>query len=1155
MKNLDEIMQAISIGLVVATFLLNTGRALKTIDLCKESLFFLNQPLKIEEQITKRLYEAIYRTMFHAYSRISDNTNAITYGKKLLIIYRERGDRVQEGKISMRLTGIYWSQSMYSEAKEVCERAIIVKREVGDRAGEATCYGNLGAVLQSLKEYVKARQCLEKAVVIVKEIGDRAGEAECYRNLGAVFKSLREYVKAKECVEKAHVIVKEIGDKVGEAVCYRNLGTMFRCLREYDKATECLEKALVIAKEIGDKEGEADCYTSLGTVLQPLGEYDKAKEYLEKALVIFKEIGHEEGEAACYRDLAAGFEQRGEYVKATEYLKKALVIIKEIGDKEGEAFCYGNLAAALEQRSEYVKATEYLKKALVIIKEIDDKEGEAACYENLAVAFEQRGEYVKATEYREKALVIIKEIGDKKGEATCYGNLAVAFEQRGEYFKAAEYRKKAFVIIKEIGDKKGEALCYGNLAVALEQRGEYFKAAEYLEKELTISREIGDRVKEAGCYTNLGIMFHCLRELVKAKEYLEKALAIFMEVGDRRGVARSSSCLANVWTSLRNYRKAKEYLDEALATSTEIGDRLEVARCYSSLGVLLHQLGDNVKAEEYHEKSLEMALEIGDRKLAALNYKSLGATFLALGKHAMAEECFEKALSVGENTVTDPAVEYDSYHGLAETKLSQKRFLEAFFYLLRSIAIYEKMRRFNVESDQLKISLADGHVLPYQTLNRMLYASGKPEVSLYVAELGRARALADLMATQYSAEIHISADPQSWIGIKNVMKKQGNCTLLYISYNYAQEVFLWILKGSGAIYLRKIEVDEKTLQKRLVKVARNLDEYFAIMAESFRSFGILREEVCEDRSLNDIEPERGSCQEENVEPSRQGKPGNTDDPKPSLTLLYEMPEIIIVPEGGLYRVPFPALLSDRGKYLSETFRIRVVPSLTTLKLIQDSPADYHSQTGVLVVGDPDVGVVTYRKERKKEFLPLPGARKETEMIGRMLGVEPLIGQQATKQAALERLRSGSLIHIAAHGNAEKGEIALAPPGSITGIPQEDDYLLKMSDISQVQVRAKLVVLSCCHSGLGQIRVEGVVGIARAFLGSGARSVLVALWALDDSATEQFMSRFYGHLVRGESASESLHHATKWMRDNGFIEVREWAPFMLMGDNVSFAFAK
>ena len=177
------------------------------------------------------------------------------------------------------------------------------------------------------------------------------------------------------------------------------------------------------------------------------------------------------------------------------------------------------------------------------------------------------------------------------------------------------------------------------------------------------------------------------------------------------------------------------------------------------------------------------------------------------------------------------------------------------------------------------------------------------------------------------------------------------------------------------------------------------------------------------------------------------------------------------------------------------------------------------------------------------------------MIGRLLGVQPLLGEQATKQAVLERLNSASLIHFAAHGDSDTGEIALAAEHpTAKRLPQEEQYLLKMSDISKVQLRAKLVVLSCCHSGKGQIRAEGVVGIARAFLGSGARSVLVALWALEDSATGQF-SHFYEHLVRGESASESLHQAMKWMRSNGYSEVRQWAPFMLIGNNVTFDFGK
>ena len=185
--------------------------------------------------------------------------------------------------------------------------------------------------------------------------------------------------------------------------------------------------------------------------------------------------------------------------------------------------------------------------------------------------------------------------------------------------------------------------------------------------------------------------------------------------------------------------------------------------------------------------------------------------------------------------------------------------------------------------------------------------------------------------------------------------------------------------------------------------------------------------------------------------------------------------------------------------------------------------------------------------------PLPCARKEAEMVGRLLGVRPLLGEHATKQAVLQAINSVSLIHIAAHGNAERGEIALSPNRTTDNTPQEENYLLTMSDISQAQVRAKLVVLSCCHSGRGQTGAEGVVGIARAFLGSGARSVLVALWALEDTATEQLMTRFYEHLVGGESASESLHEAMKWMRSNGFTKVSEWAPFMLIGDNVTFDF--
>jgi len=270
--------------------------------------------------------------------------------------------------------------------------------------------------------------------------------------------------------------------------------------------------------------------------------------------------------------------------------------------------------------------------------------------------------------------------------------------------------------------------------------------------------------------------------------------------------------------------------------------------------------------------------------------------------------------------------------------------------------------------------------------------------------------------------------------------------------------------------------------------------------------------------------------------------------------FLESPEIIIVPDRALYQIPFAALTDESGKYLSETFRIRIAPSLTTLKLISESPADYHCHTGALIVGNPDVGEVHF-KGRLTSISRLPCTENEARMVGEKLGVEPLLGRQATKQAVLQAMNSVALVHIAAHGDVERGEIALAPSFRIpNGIPQEGLYLLTVSDISKVQLRAKLVVLSCDHSARGQTKAEGAVGIARAFLGSGARSVLVALWALDDKATEQLMSHFYDHLIAGESAGESLHEAMKWMRRKGY-DVEQWAPFILIGDDVTFDFGK
>ena len=100
------------------------------------------------------------------------------------------------------------------------------------------------------------------------------------------------------------------------------------------------------------------------------------------------------------------------------------------------------------------------------------------------------------------------------------------------------------------------------------------------------------------------------------------------------------------------------------------------------------------------------------------------------------------------------------------------------------------------------------------------------------------------------------------------------------------------------------------------------------------------------------------------------------------------------------------------------------------------------------------------------------------MIALILNTKPLIGRQATKAEVMRRMSSVGLIHIAAHGNELTGQIALSPNPGWSGtskFPQEEDFILKMSDEQAANLRARLVVLSCCHSGRGRIlKGEGVV---------------------------------------------------------------------------------
>ena len=1131
MDNKDEVL--LTSLFLVAQYLCNTNRVPNAIEMCKDVLLLLDHKTlgNIAQTCVKR-FENVH-------------SNPVKPSTKLLFTFRQVFARKVELSTTYLLAELYGSQREYSDAEGLYLKALNIAEKIGDRVTEAKCYGNLAMMFYVLGESVKVEEYLEKLLPIVQKIGDREVEAKYRENLGTIFTSLGNYVKAKEHCEKAIAIAEKIGDREAEAKCYGNLGRIFQSLGEYVRAKEHYKKAIAIAEKIGDRETEATSYPNLGIIFNSLGEYVKAKEHSEKALAIAEKIGDRTIEAACYASLGSIFKSLGECVKAKEHSEKAIAIAEKIGDRIIEATSYQNLGIISDSLGEYVKAKEHYEKAIAIAEKIGNRKIEATSYRSLGIIFGFLGEYVKAKEHSEKAIAIAEKIGDREIEATSYVNLGNTFQCLGENVKAKGHLEKALAIAEEICDRTIEAASYQNLGIVFHFLSEYVKAKEHCEKAFAIEEEIGNRIEEARSYGNLVRILESLGECVKDKEHDEKTLAMAEKIGDGKLEPAYYMKLGIIFTSIGEYVKAQEHFEKALAIAEKIGDIANEARIYGRLGNLFKSLGEYGKAKEHYEKALAIAEKIGNRVIEAKIYHNLASTVYFLDEHAKAKEFLEKAIVLHRKYGNSEDESFSHF------LLSALMFLEGNMSEFKSNAFvsFEKIevtRRLQVH-DKFKISYFERIFNKYQILSPVLCAANFPHEALYTEEYRRARALTDLMAARYSVENEIPVSTQTWDYIESIVKKECNCACLYISY-YEQSINLWVVKADKPLIFQQIKVND--VFGSVIEVADLLSRGI------YREVLCLAPEQCEDRSWlpSNAYREQGCERLTGEEDEVENQP-----PERTPACLYKMiiapvadsldkPEIIIVPDRHLYKVPFAALEDKDGKCLSETFRIRIVPSLITLKFIQDSPADYHSQSGVLIVGDPHVGEVSYNGILQW-VSRLPFANKEAEMIGKLFGTQPLLGKQATKQAVLQNIHSVSLIHFACHGNAERGEIVLAPPPLTDRTPQEEDYLLTMENISKVKLRAKLVVLSCCHSAKGQISAEGVVGIARAFLGSGARSVLAALWAIDDEATEHFMTHFYENLVHGERVSESLQQAMKWMRENGFSEISQWAPFMLIGDNV------
>jgi CHAT domain-containing protein len=301
--------------------------------------------------------------------------------------------------------------------------------------------------------------------------------------------------------------------------------------------------------------------------------------------------------------------------------------------------------------------------------------------------------------------------------------------------------------------------------------------------------------------------------------------------------------------------------------------------------------------------------------------------------------------------------------------------------------------------------------------------------------------------------------------------------------------------------------------------------------------------------------------------------------RPIRKLLGSVRHIFLSPDGALNLIPFAALVDENGRYLVEDYSLTYLTSGRDLLRLQTQSK---SRSAPLVMADPlfDTGASRSRaaghrvNERTSEsednlrsidfalrdYPPLPGTVEEATALAKLMPNLQVLMQSKATESALKRVRSPRILHIATHGFfladqpqvfpevnrlfrgtfdsldtsplPARWENPLLRSGLIlAGVKQQqsgagEDGVLTALEVAGLDLwGTKLVVLSACETGLGDVRNgAGVYGLRRALVLAGSQSQVMSLWKVSDTGTRDLMTDYYKRLQAGEGRTEALRQA-------------------------------
>jgi tetratricopeptide (TPR) repeat protein len=1081
--------------------------------------------------------------------------------------------RVLQGDDAMKAAALQkridelWAAGKFAEARARAEQLRDLRRRVqGDKQWEAADAARLVETLRQAASLPAAKQA-----DLAKAPATNAKAIKLYER--------GKHVEAEALFRQAVAVREEaLGPRHPDtALSYNNLALNLDAQGRAREAEPLHRKALAIKEEVlGPKHPDTalGC-NNLALNLAAQGRAKEAEPLFRRALAVFEEVlGPKHPDTATgYHNLAYNLHNQGRVQGAEMLLRRALAIKEEVlgPNHPDTAQSYNSLAGNLQAQGRAQEAEPLYRRAGAVFEEVLGPRHPltATSYNNLAMDLQDQGRAQEAEPLLRQALAIREEVLRRKHPDTAmsYNNLATNVGNQGRAKEAEPLFRKALAIREEVlGPRHPRtAQSYNNLAANLQDQGRAPEAEPLFRRALLMREEVfGPRHPDtAQSYHNLAGNLTAQGRDMEAEPLLRQALAVHEEV-----LGRKHPNTARTYNNLAANLQAQGRAKEAEPLWLKGAEALEAARLRLAVSAVDKAAASRIQPHVGWAACRARLGRPGDAWAAAEAGLARGLLDELAARSALPAD--PKALLQDRQR----AARLGALERLLTPLLSREKLAEA--DQRRRDALLQERQALDDEVARAAAERSRKAILPLAEVQAALAADAALVFWVDYARLGDHWGCV-LRHRGPPAWVRLpgSGAEDAWTAADHTLPRRLRADLDRGEPEATRRSRRLARQRLDPLAPHLAATDELPEVRHLIVVPVGpmagvpvevlTDRYLVSYAPSGTVFARLRQKH---RPL--ASPTLLALGDPNF-----AGPGSDPPPQPPEYGLYLS---LVLPGSNAARAGLrggDVLLRYGGRKLTTKNDLQLSQSGDAVPVsawrdghtLDDLPVEA-GKLGIVISEDPPA--VALRKRRDLELVadarvrdsarPLPGTRLEVAALAALLPKHRatlLLGSKASEQeldqlATAGRLKQYRLVHLATHGSVDPASAAhsalLLARDRLPG-PEEQAKLaaagkkvptgrLTVGDIAdRWELDTDLVVLSACQTALGPSGGgEGLLGFSQVLLAKGARSLVLSLWKVDDTATALLMHHFYQNLLGKRDGldrllpkAQALHEAKRWLR--------------------------